>query len=465
MSTGSQTLRRRIMRWWPGPMTCRFRASRHQAIPASATRASSPALPSVAVEPPTTPCLRWCSELDMKPGERQRLWAKAAHCCPWYFQAVRTRGSKTMQQLRMGCPVREPSKWVTQMWDIPNSPFYIPQDAWAPHLFSHPSTQTHTHQLTHLIQTCAAAMPLLTHYPGKCMSHTGSTYTFTTCRIMHPSDELTRVTPSVMSGPTSCVMTSSSSVRSAPCTPRRLSLSAESFTNLRDSTKTMSTSGGLVRLLQERGISAAVYNPRSWDRADASTPTGGAPSVRPPPPRPPDTLPSTPPNSPTHRLRRSKPISPVGPFDLSPSGLPYDNFLASKPASSILKEVRAEARSNESADDASQTDVSVSNLKLVDKLKRFSMAGDIRSSSSGNAGLAMLGPLGGLHRSGPPFGPSVGSCPIGGLPTLNTGIRRNRSYPAMVGASMAMKGPGPGVHTDILLAPSQLHRQTSLNDE
>ncbi|XP_056330631.1 trafficking kinesin-binding protein 1 isoform X4 [Danio aesculapii] len=34
------------------------------------------------------------------------------------------------------------------------------------------------------------------HFPGKCMSHSSSTYTFTTCRILHPSDELTRVTPS-----------------------------------------------------------------------------------------------------------------------------------------------------------------------------------------------------------------------------------------------------------------------------
>ena len=31
----------------------------------------------------------------------------------------------------------------------------------------------------------------------------------------------------------------------------------------------------------------------------------------------------------------------------------------------------------------------------------------------------------------------------GGLgPVLNAGLRRNRSYPAMVGASMAMKDPG-----------------------
>uniref|UniRef100_A0A8D0D6C5 Trafficking kinesin protein 1 n=1 Tax=Sander lucioperca TaxID=283035 RepID=A0A8D0D6C5_SANLU len=33
------------------------------------------------------------------------------------------------------------------------------------------------------------------NYPGKCMSHTSSTYTFTTCRILHPSDQLTSVSP------------------------------------------------------------------------------------------------------------------------------------------------------------------------------------------------------------------------------------------------------------------------------
>ncbi|XP_028971445.1 trafficking kinesin-binding protein 1 isoform X3 [Esox lucius] len=331
-----------------------------------------------------------------------------------------------------------------------------------------PSCENHGNQ-----DHAAVADGVSAHYPGKCMSHTGSTYTFTTCRIMHPSDELTRVTPSLMSGPkTSCVVTSSS-VRSTPCstpcTPRRLSLSAESFTNLRDSTKTMSTSGGLVRLLQERGISAAVYNPQSWDRAGSSAtsvPTWGTPSILPPPPRPPDTLPSTPPNSPTRRPRPSKPSSPMGLFDLSPSSPPYDNFLASKPASSILKEVRAEAQSSESSDGGCQTDVSVSNLKLVDKLKRFSMAGDTHSPCPGNSGLAMLGPLSGLHRPGPAFGPSAGTSSMGGIPTLNTGIRRNRSYPAMVGASMAMKGPGPDVHTDMLLASSSTRpRQTSLNDE
>ncbi|XP_051999291.1 trafficking kinesin-binding protein 1 isoform X2 [Xyrauchen texanus] len=274
------------------------------------------------------------------------------------------------------------------------------------------------------------------HFPGKCMSHTSSTYTFTTCRIMHPSDELTRVTPSLLSGPSlaSCVM-SNTSLRSTPvstpCTPRRLSL-AESFTNLRDSTKTTSTSLGLVRLLQDRGISAAVYNPYSWDRADLATPADPSSSLTctvTPTHLGSDILPSTPPNSPN----KSKPSSPVLPVDYSPSDPPYETFLASRPASSILKEIR-EADESFRTDSQCLTEVSVQNLRLVDKVKRFSLAPR-----------------------------TVVTSPIGGLPVLNSRMRRNCSYPAMVGASMAMKGPGPPT-VDMLLAPRP-PRQTSLSEE
>ncbi|XP_041962674.1 trafficking kinesin-binding protein 1 isoform X2 [Alosa sapidissima] len=296
------------------------------------------------------------------------------------------------------------------------------------------------------------------HFPGKCQSHTSSTYTITTCRIMHPSDELTRVTPSLMSGPTaSCVLTSSVlRCSSTPCTPRRLSV-AESFTNLRDSTKTTSTSLGLVRTLQDRGISAAVYDPCSWDRG-ASTPTDYA-NASPNPAecaigqnsrRGVDTLPSTPPNSPT-RAKRSSPVA-APPFDYSPSAPPYDNFLASKPASSILKEVR-QAEAHQHADTECQTDVSVHNLRLLDKVKRLGVTPRPLT----------LGPFcGGLRRPGAAH-PMVTS-PIGGLPTLNAGMRRNRSYPAMVGASMAMKGLGPESGTELLLT-TPLPKQTSLNQE
>ncbi|KPP78342.1 trafficking kinesin-binding protein 1-like [Scleropages formosus] len=302
----------------------------------------------------------------------------------------------------------------------------------------------------------AAGEEVPVRFPGKCMSHTSSTYTFTTCRILHPSDELTRVTPrfdgfllqeSLNPGPmATCVMTNSikSTPSSTPCTPRRLSL-AESFTNLRDSTKTTSTSLGLVRLLQERGISAAVYNPQSWDRADA----GGLPAEG--AARSLEILPSTPPNSPTSQPQAS-PATPTGSFEFRSSCTPYENFLVSRPASSILKEVQAEAGGR--SDGESQTDVSVHNLKLVDKLKRFSVAPPDGSGAAGSA------PILELRRHGPPFGPPAVTSAIGGLPAINAGIRRNRSYPAMVGASMAMKGPGP--QSPNLLLDAKLPKQTGL---
>ncbi|KAM6899763.1 trafficking kinesin-binding protein 1 isoform 2-T2 [Xenentodon cancila] len=281
----------------------------------------------------------------------------------------------------------------------------------------------------HLSNTDALAA----YYPGKCMAHTSSTYTFTTCRILHPTDELTRVTPSLNPAPasSSCVMTSTllATPAATPCTPRRLSLRpSESSTNLRDATRTTSTSLGLVRLLQERGISAAMYHQSQG--LEHSQGSGGvllSTSIAPNRARSPYPLrPSTPPNSPTRLSASALPTS-VG-FDFkSPS---YDNFLASKPAHSILKEVTSGMRGRQRGRDCeSQTDVSVTvhNLNLLDKVKRLGVAGAPggRAMSPG----PILGPLGGLRRSGSPFGPD--------------GMRRNRSYPGMVGASMAMKAPGP----------------------
>ncbi|XP_034016788.1 trafficking kinesin-binding protein 1-like isoform X2 [Thalassophryne amazonica] len=287
----------------------------------------------------------------------------------------------------------------------------------------------------HLSNTDALAA----YYPGKCMAHTSSTYTFTTCRILHPTDEQTRVTPSLNTGPasSSCVMSSTLSVTPAttPCTPRRLSLRpSESSTNLRDATRTTSTSLGLVRLLQERGISAVMYHQsQGLEHGQGSGGVLFSTSITPNRDPNPDTQrPSTPPNSPTGEVGSTAPPggsvdTPVGFEFKSPS---YDNFLASKPARSILKEVTGRMRSRQKARDCeSQTDVSVTihNLNLVDKVKRLGVGG-----ASGGRALSpgpILGPLGGLRRSGSPFGPD--------------GMRRNRSYPAVVGASMAMKAPGP----------------------
>nr|XP_014351712.1 PREDICTED: trafficking kinesin-binding protein 1 isoform X5 [Latimeria chalumnae] len=321
--------------------------------------------------------------------------------------------------------------------------------------------------------------PLEVHYPGKCMSQTSSTYTFTTCRILHPSDELTRVTPSTCrrkppfkkpnlnSAPapaSSCNMTHLKSTPAAtPCTPRRLSL-AESFTNLRESTTTMSTSLGLVKLLKEQGISAAVYNPWSWDRADNSANTILNPYA-------PKTaiIPSTPPNSPMQT-----PCSSPPPFEFNGSGPHYDNFLASKPASSILKEVRGEKKGIRNTE--SQTDVSISNLNLVDKIKKFGIAKVVNPGAANNRAAPLVGnrrPLlcgeqgpvrafipGAFVGEGLPLNcPVVVTSAIGGI-QLNTGIRRNHSFPTMVGSSMQMKGPGT-LSSGILMG-AKLPKQTSL---
>uniref|UniRef100_A0A7N6A855 Trafficking protein, kinesin binding 1a n=1 Tax=Anabas testudineus TaxID=64144 RepID=A0A7N6A855_ANATE len=253
--------------------------------------------------------------------------------------------------------------------------------------------------------------------PWKCLSQTSSTYTFTTCRILHPSDQLTSV-PTTASSPVPFSAPHTPSYTPC-CTPRRLSLSlslAESSTNLRDSTKTTSTSLGLVRLLLERGISASVYNPRSWDRGLNV-----------------NTLllqPSTPPNSPHSKSASATTTHPVFHFSPSADEPPYyDTFLASKPARTILREVLGEAEKDrgDKTDDDSQAEML--NLRLIDKLKCFRTLSPLSASVS--SGSTLFGSTG-LGKS------TLG----GGLPGLNAGLRRNRSYPAMVGASMAMKDPG-----------------------
>ncbi|XP_028280556.1 trafficking kinesin-binding protein 1 isoform X2 [Parambassis ranga] len=327
-------------------------------------------------------------------------------------------------------------------------------------------------ELQALQPTTVDRMPV--HFPGKCMSHTSSTYTFTTCRILHPSDQLTSVSPSPATAScqsSACIGTPTLPPSPVPfsapptpsytpsCTPRRLSLSlslAESSTNLRDSTKTTSTSLGLVRLLLEHGISASVYNPCSWDRGlDVSTVVGGVQGqgvkdrpgeseVRQLRKRP-DSLflvqPSTPPSSPHSKSACSTSTCPVFQFSPSNDDPPYDAFLASKPARTILREVlgEAERERGEPTDDDSQTEMT--NLRLVDKLKRFrTLSPRSASVSSGGSLLAPFGSTG--------LGNSALS---GGLPGLNAGLRRNRSYPAMVGASMAMKDPGGPPSTEILI--------------
>uniref|UniRef100_A0A671NH86 Trafficking kinesin-binding protein 2-like n=1 Tax=Sinocyclocheilus anshuiensis TaxID=1608454 RepID=A0A671NH86_9TELE len=138
------------------------------------------------------------------------------------------------------------------------------------------------------------------------LSSTFSTYTFTTCRILHPSDS-TQVTasPSVSDNTPSSLRTGPST----PVTPCRLSL-GDSFPVRRPA----APPGGLAKLLLEKGISAqgpaAVPAPKKLL------------SLR--------RLPSTPPNS------HSPCPSPV-PFDSRSTS--SDNFLASRPTELFLQDV------------------------------------------------------------------------------------------------------------------------------
>lgn len=209
-----------------------------------------------------------------------------------------------------------------------------------------------------------------------------------------------------------------------------------------------------MHLLLERGISASVYNPQSWDRglfpSGASTPEGGAQvqrradtpgenDVRQLGKRP-DSLhlqPSTPPNSPRSKSASFATTRPVFQFSPTADDPPYDAFLASKPARTILREVLGEAERERGTQAEDESQAEMLNLGLVDKLKSFRTLSPLAASAS--TGNALLAPFGSTGLGNSALG--------GGLP----GLRRNRSYPAMVGASMAMKDPGGPPSTEILI--------------
>uniref|UniRef100_A0A8C4NH87 Trafficking protein, kinesin binding 2 n=1 Tax=Eptatretus burgeri TaxID=7764 RepID=A0A8C4NH87_EPTBU len=200
----------------------------------------------------------------------------------------------------------------------------------------------------------------LLHNPGKCLSQTSSTFTITTCHILHPTDGLTALTPRYAHDAL-CLCSTHSGI--LHFTWRSTNL-AESSTRQRDSTTMLSSSLGLARLLKERGISAAVYIP---PRLPSREYCHKASAV-------------TPPNSPQNSPCPSPPpfLRPQRPY-----GLPLNTFLASKPAQSILREVRANQQSHSRSQQHSrsstscQTDLS-SSLGLVERLRRLGMIGEVR---------------------------------------------------------------------------------------
>ncbi|XP_009888485.1 PREDICTED: trafficking kinesin-binding protein 2 [Charadrius vociferus] len=248
----------------------------------------------------------------------------------------------------------------------------------------------------------SAAVPLTASNPGKCLSSTNSTFTFTTCRILHPSD-VTQVTPSSMGAPFSLGNTGSSIGNPAVSTPAvsyRLSI-GEFVTNRRDSTTTFSSTSSLAKLLQERGISAKVYDSPILEKL---------PLLQPPRTLP---IPSTPPNSPSRSPCPSPP-----PFE--PRVHHSENFLASRPAETFLQEMYG-LKPSRNAPDVGQL-----KMNLVDRLKRLGIARVIKPPETQDHGKTQ-GPEVSLRRQDSAVFLNAGS-------NLMAGLRRNQSLPAMIGA-------------------------------
>uniref|UniRef100_A0A8C5RRM3 Trafficking kinesin protein 2 n=1 Tax=Laticauda laticaudata TaxID=8630 RepID=A0A8C5RRM3_LATLA len=234
--------------------------------------------------------------------------------------------------------------------------------------------------------------------PGKCLSSTNSTFTFTTCRILHPSD-ITQVTPSTLYSPLfsgSCSSTNSVIISSPPML-YKLS-TGEFLTTRRDSTTTFSSTRSLAKLLQERGISATVYN----SPVQLEPPLFRHSKI--------PAVPSTPPNSPLH-----SPCSSPHPFESR--ACVSENFLASRPAETLLHELYGQKPSNPS--DAGQL-----KMNLVERLKKLGIARAIKQPEAVGDKKSQSGCL---QRQGSGVYVSAGSNLMGGL-------RRNHSLPVLIGA-------------------------------
>ncbi|XP_069589689.1 trafficking kinesin-binding protein 2 isoform X3 [Ranitomeya imitator] len=231
--------------------------------------------------------------------------------------------------------------------------------------------------------------------PGKCLCSTNSTFTFTTCRILHPTD-ITQVTSSSkytssLGGPSS---SSANTFVSSPSVSCRPSL-GEYFGKASDSS--VSSTSNLAKLLKEQGISAKVNSPLVQEK----------------PSRPQNLLlPSTPPNSPS----RSPCPSPLT-FEPNPS----ENFLAvSRPAESFLQEMYGLKSTR------SQADLKQMKMSLVERLKRLGIARVVSQPSTEDQTPALNN---GLKQQESTMFVATSS--------LIGGIRRNQSLPAIIGGLSA----------------------------
>ncbi|XP_076871287.1 trafficking kinesin-binding protein 2 isoform X2 [Brachyhypopomus gauderio] len=235
--------------------------------------------------------------------------------------------------------------------------------------------------------------------PGKYQSSTFSTYTFTTCRILHPSD-VTQVTPSSVCSP-SIREYPPSSLRSGPSTP--VTPSRRSLGDSLAPCRPAAPPGGLALLLLEKGISA------QGPPAPSKLPGQG-------PRRP---LPTTPPNSPSQ--------SPCpSPLPFESHSVSADNFLASRPAELFLQDVygvklgrapRPDLPSPEPAPMEQLSNQDQTSSNLVQRLRKLGLDKKVLCA--------------GIGQKSAHCQESATFLATGG--SLLDGLRRNQSLPAMIG--------------------------------
>ncbi|XP_063285919.1 trafficking kinesin-binding protein 2 isoform X1 [Pelobates fuscus] len=245
---------------------------------------------------------------------------------------------------------------------------------------------------------CVSSAPSSASNPGKCHCGTFSTFTFTTCRILHPSD-ITQVTPSSMYTPSSFGISntcSTSTMVSSPAMSCRLSV-GESPSKGQEPANNLSSKSNLAKLLQEQGISAKGNSDLAIGKPQLDKLT----------------LPSTPPNSPSH----SPCPSPLK-FELRAN--PSESFLAvSRPAESFLQEVYGLKPTR------NQPDLGQLKMNLVERLKRLGIARVVNQmSNSAQEESSTL--RNGMKRQESAVFVTPSSSLLGGL-------RRNQSLPALIG--------------------------------
>ncbi|MED6283226.1 hypothetical protein CHARACLAT_006658 [Characodon lateralis] len=281
----------------------------------------------------------------------------------------------------------------------------------SPHLIPGASTSAVQSQSRTSTSTSSSFVP----NPGKSQSSTFSTYTFTTCRILHPTD-VTLVTPSSQSSLSANTPSSMRTGPSTPVTPCRLSL-GDSFPPQRPPAHPSS----LAKLVLERGISAQV----STDAPSSSSRCA---------PRQPllQLVASTPANSPS----QSPAPSPV---PTESRQHPPDNFLASRPAELFLQDVyglnlgRAphpdlpspsqETTTLSSGSKPVRDKANLVSVGLVERLRHLGFSKVLHSSESD-------APV--PHQEAATFVSAGGG-------SLMEGLRRNQSLPAMIGARVGSK--------------------------